>query len=194
MPYEQGTSKKTGPTEETVEAGPGSSTESSSSSATTPAGATLSGLRRLYGYCCCRCCAVPYPNDQATATLTTSRSAHLLQHIELTLVGIVEGLARILDLVEGLVRLRAENRRRLYGYCCCRCCAVPYPNDQATATLTTSRSPQAPKVEGLARILDLVEGLVRLRAENRRKSCKYTSHRWSRILTSPRAVSASSCR
>lgn len=34
-PYEQGTSKKTGPTEETVEAGPGSSTESSSSSATT---------------------------------------------------------------------------------------------------------------------------------------------------------------
>ena len=33
-PYEQGTSKKTGPTEETVEAGPGSSTESSSSSAT----------------------------------------------------------------------------------------------------------------------------------------------------------------
>ena len=33
-PYEQGTSKKTGPTEETVEAEPGSSTESSSSSAT----------------------------------------------------------------------------------------------------------------------------------------------------------------
>ena len=33
-PYEQGTSKKTGPAEETVEAEPGSSTESSSSSAT----------------------------------------------------------------------------------------------------------------------------------------------------------------